>query len=763
MYIEDKELRDLFKAESEEHLQRLETGLLQLEKQPNDPVVLSDIFREAHSLKGAARMLGVLNVEMVAHRIEDILGEAKAGNRTLTSGVMDRIYTGLDAIRQWVHEAVTGEQVELDPQPVLRLLETGETDTATSPDEPPTPTPPGTAESSPPPVARKTERTPDSPAATSSGNVEPPEATRYTINTIRVDPQKLDALMTQSGELTVTKIRIARRLTQIEAMMDMWEEWNRDFYQHRFLFREVAHRLNGRGERFRDYLHREEERLEFWGTMLNHLKKELAEDNTKLDVVASRIEEGIRTIRLLPLSTIFNLFHRMVRDLAKLQEKQVQLVVEGGDTAADKRILEEMKDPLMHMIRNAIDHGLESPAERVAHGKSRLATIWLVAYQTATNVVIEVSDDGRGLNIERLKTVALQRGLCHEDELNAMTENQIYHLIFRPGFSTSSFVTDISGRGVGMDVVQKNVERLKGTIEVESFPGQGCTFRIRLPLTLATTRVLLVQVQGNSYALPVEYVQTTQLIALEDIFLIEGRKTITLEDRPVSVIELSTLLELKTPETSKTGGARESRLPCVILFIGTERLGLLVDALLDEQEVVLKPNSGILKRVRNVSGATILGSGEVCMVLNPQDLMRSVRKKSIPVVTSTETGSHRKARQVILLVEDSITTRTQEKRILESAGYEVITAVDGLDGLNKLNTRQFDAIVTDIEMPNMDGLEFAEKIRESPSYQNIPLVLVTSLASEEHKRRGMEVGADAYITKGTFDQQVLLDTLQRLI
>lgn len=595
-----------------------------------------------------------------------------------------------------------------------------------------------------------------------SAIAEPNAANNYRIETIRVETQKLDALMTQAGELAVTKIRIAHRLAEVEALTSLWEEWSRDLSVNRFTLNSNEHN-DSKNKQVQAFYHRTEERLDRLGLLVHRLRSAAYEDTARLDVVTNELEEGIRTLRLLPLSTIFQLFPRMVRDLAKEQGKEINLVIEGGDTCADKRILEEMKDPLMHMLRNAIDHGIESPDERERLGKPRAATIWLTGYQTATSIVIEVRDDGRGLNLESIKQTALKREVVREGDLATMTPTQIQALIFAPGFSTRTFVTEVSGRGVGLDVVRANVERLKGTIQIESQPNQGCTFRVQMGTTLATAHVLIVDVHEQPYAIPVEFVQTTLLIQPNDIFSIEGGETIVLEHQPISIVPLSALLELNTPTNSRPASATNSQmLPCIVLKVGSDRLGLLVDALLDEQDVVLKPQSKLLKRVRNVSGATILGTGEVCMVLNPNDLIKSVRKRSSAFTPRTFAKEQEK-QQTILLVEDSITIRTQEKRILESAGYEVMAAVDGLDALNKLKTRNFDAIISDVQMPNLDGLGLTAKIRQQKEYAELPIILVTSLASDEDKRQGAEAGANAYITKGTFDQRVLLDTLRRLI
>ncbi|WP_141294172.1 hybrid sensor histidine kinase/response regulator [Planktothrix agardhii] len=822
--IEDDELREVFKTSSEEHLQNLDEGLLYLEKNPNDAAKIEELLREAHSLKGDAGMLGVKDVATLSHQIEHLLGGLKRQETTLTADLVDRISYGIDAIRQLVYAAVTGEPCEINAFHSLAYLMGAKPETPTDAisainreqgtgnseqDEPEGVEPPEEPQAIEEPVIDSVPVSPPDempiPVTTVAEpmNAPPPVTisrdSTYKIETIRVPTRNLDGLMTQTGELTVTKIRIAHRLNEIEDLVSLWEEWSRDAFVNRFVVHDLENNLNryssekGTIGQLQNYYHRSTERLEQLGSLINQLRNTFSEDIARLDIISDELEDGIRTLRLLPLSTIFNLFPRMVRDLARQQRKEIELVISGGETRADKRILEEMKDPLMHILRNAIDHGIETPEERRKSGKPAIAKIELRGYQTATHVVLEVCDDGRGLDIEKIKQTALKRGICQPEELLGMTPQQIHSLIFAPGFTTRTVVTEVSGRGVGMDVVRTNVERLKGIIQVESSPRKGSVFRIQLGTTLATAHVLIVSVQGISYAIPVEFVQMTKLVQVNEIFAIEGRETIVFEDQPISVAQLADLLEIRwtssqfEPEStisqeSKSRFSLSPSLiqknpssptmdvasPCIILKVGEEKLGLFVDALVDEQDVVLKPQSQLLKRVRNVAGATILGTGEVCIILSPQDLIKSIRKQA-GVISSPSARSALKVQDnssvkpVILLVEDSITTRTQEKRILEAAGYEVVTAVDGLDGFNKLGTRSFDAVVSDIQMPNLDGLSLVTKIRQNRDYSELPIILVTSLASDEDKRKGAEVGANAYITKASFNQEVLIETLKRLV
>ncbi len=802
MMIEDDELREVFQTASEEHLQNLDDGFLYLEKNPEDLNKLEELLREAHSLKGDAGMLGVKNIATLAHQIENLLGAINQKRVIFSSEVSDCLFQALDALRKLVQEASTGEpsgvktfqvmasliaaegQSSLETQPAndtpvseqqtLEVSEIIEVETIKpSPEKPPqfsSEEPVSHLNSYPEEGINPSVSSLSSPVNSSPTNDDKVtfDGNAHRIETIRVSTRQLDALMTQTGELTVTKIRIVHRLSEVEALTLLWEEWSRDAFVNRFVLNDLENQSTNTHktiEQLHNYYNRASQHLEKLGALINQLRGSLYEDTARLELISNELEDDIRTLRLLPLSTIFNRFSRMVRDLARQQNKQVELIIEGGETRADKRILEEMKDPLMHLLRNAVDHGIESSEERQQYGKSPVAQICLRGYQTATSVIIEVSDDGRGINPEQVKKTALKRGIYPPEELETMTSKQLQSLIFFPGFTTRTLVTEISGRGVGMDVVRNNVEQLKGSIELESVPTKGSTFRMRLGTALATTHVLIVGVQSISYGIPVEFVRTTRLVSPSELFTIEGRDTIIFEEQPLSVAQLSELLEL---ESSQKEMNASTTFPCIVLKVGEEKLGVFVDALIDEQDVVLKSQSQLLKRVRNISGATILGTGEVCMILNALDLIKSARKHLNSSRTSVkiEGKTHQdslKQKSVILLVEDSIATRTQEKRILEAAGYEVITAVDGLDGFNKLKTRPIDAVISDVQMPNLDGLSLTAKIRENQDYNELPIILVTSLASDEDKRRGAEAGANAYITKSSFNQQVLLETLKRLI
>ncbi|HEY9728227.1 MAG TPA: hybrid sensor histidine kinase/response regulator [Chroococcales cyanobacterium] len=759
MMIQDEELRNLYKDASADHIQKIEAGLLHLEKNPLDRAKLEQLLRETHSLKGDSRMLGVKDVETLTHQIEEILGGVKRGERILTPPVFECLYQGLDAVRKIAHEAITGQAAGISVFHVLAQLMGAESGDAAEMAE-------TVAQSN---GATLTQLIAEQPLVFKEP-VEPAAevlavARDYQIDTIRVESQKLDKLLTQASELIVTKGQFGDRVSEIDQILAVWEEWNREAFVSRLTFDELERRLEtSELQPLQNFYNLLETRLEQLGVLLNRLRSTTYEDNAKLETVANELESGIHSLRLLPFSTIFNLFPRTVRDLAKQQGKEVELMVEGGDTSVDKRILEEMKDPLLHLLRNAIDHGIETTQERQQLGKPAVATIRLRGYQVGSTVSIEVIDDGRGLDVEAIKQAAVSRGVRTTHELTQMSTAEIQALIFAPGFSTRTAVTEISGRGVGLDVVRANVDRLKGNIQVEFTPSKGCLFRITVNSSLSTTDALIVRVSEHPYAVPVGFVEAMQLVSPQEVFATEGSQTLPFQGESVTVTWLADLLGLpvKAPTSTKALRAASKTIPCIILRIGSERLALLVDVILEQQDIVLKPQSQLLKRVRNISGATILGTGEVCMVLNPTDLFKSA-KKAIVSVTVKELAQQAQVKPKILLVEDSIPIRTQMKRILESAGYDVTAAVDGEDGFNKLKVNTFVAVVSDVQMPNLDGLELTAKIRQFQEYQDLPVILVTTLASDEDKRQGQQAGANAYITKGDFEQGVLLDTLRRLI
>ncbi|NJK55901.1 MAG: hybrid sensor histidine kinase/response regulator [Pleurocapsa sp. SU_5_0] len=784
--IEDEELKDIYRLSSQEHLQNLEAGIVNLEQDPTQLEIIDDLLREAHSLKGDSRVVGVTTMEAVTHALEEVLGKIQTQELTWTSQLSDRLYQTLDGMHRLVEEVLTGEPNGVDiEQTIEQLVElTQSTRQSFSQLESPTlseaneeneefplthqPRSELIQQSQSAAMARANQQERSLVETAAEIAIYPTKIEQpYRIETVRVPTKALDKLVTQVGELIVSKTRLSHTVDEIEQVSNLWKELKAKGFQ------------TSNFDQYEQETETPEVRLE---QKIAHLRTLAQENNTKLEFVVGELEEKIANLRQLPLSHVFQLFPRLVRDLAKEQAKQVQLVIQGGDTQVDKKILEEIKDPLMHLIRNAIDHGIETPNERRYAGKPAQATIKLTGYQAGNKIIIELKDDGRGLNLEKIKNTAIKRGLYYPEELENMSVSQLHALIFQPGFSTCNFVTEVSGRGVGMDVVKNNIEKLKGIIEIDSVSNQGCTFNLRLPTTLAKSDVLLVEIHGIVHAIPVDFVEANLQIDPGKIFPLEGKDAIIIDGKAVSVAHLADLLQITNSPAYAVAAKHEQITtglkPCVLMKVGEERFGLIVDRLLDIIDVAFKPQSNILRRVRNVAGATILGTGQVCMILAAKDLLQSLKgnNSSLRAISGANSNllpasqtrranaaSLQPVKLKILLAEDSILVRTQEKRLLEAAGYEVVTAIDGLDGYNKLQTSNFDAVISDIEMPNLDGFSLTTRIRQQEEYSELPIILVTSLSTDEDKRKGAEAGANAYIVKGQFNQNILLDTLARLI
>ncbi len=749
-YIEDDELRELYKVASTDHLSTIEQGLLTLEQQPDDAETLKELLRATHSLKGDSRMLGVADAETIVHQMEELLTEVQKGEASFSQDLCDRLYFGLDAVRKIATEAVTG-----DPSGVVAFDIVASLMGAEGVSEPAQPI---SENSTAQPKAQPQPQAKPQPQAQSQA--KPAPATEQ-IDTVRVGFPKLDALMSQAGELLVTKLRVERRQEDVAQLFGLWEEWNRDFSINRRLFEEIQIKLTPEEkQKITQRNQQERQHLEQFGGLVSKLKSLVLEDSSRLDTVATQLESGIRNLRLLPLSTTFNLFPRMVRDLAKQLGKEIEFSTEGGDISVDKRILEEIKDPLTHIIRNAIDHGIETPEVRAANNKPSKAKLLLKGSQVNGRIVIEIIDDGGGLDTEKIALTALKRSVCTESELTKMTPEQVQSLIFAPGFSTRSEVSAISGRGVGLDVVRENVERLKGSVAVESTFKQGCKFQLEFNASLSTTNILLVTVDRQYYGIPIDYIEKMVMVSTEDIFQIEDSPSINWEDKPISVAWLKDLLSIKK-ETIDNNLIQKK--PCIIIKIGREKIGIFADRLIGQENIILKNKSKILSGLSCINGSAILGDGSICTVLEPRELVRSTMA-GVGADSYSEIVNKVVTKPKVLLVEDSIPIRTQVRRILISDGYDVTVAVDGLEGFNTLQEgSHFDAVVSDVEMPNLSGLEMTAKVRQNPKYDELPIILVTTLATDDDRRRGAEAGANAYLTKGDFDQSLLLETLRRLI
>jgi two-component system chemotaxis sensor kinase CheA len=483
------------------------------------------------------------------------------------------------------------------------------------------------------------------------------------------------------------------------------------------------------------------------------------QDATTVARAVDSLHEGMRGLLMMPFSGTLSMLHKTVRDLSAEQNKQVELKITGGNVEADRRILEGMKDPLLHLIRNSIDHGIEIPEERIAAGKPAQGTISIeISQLDAGKVHISIEDDGRGLNLERIRQALVDQKLESSEDVKLMDAERLAASIFLSGLSTSKKVTEISGRGMGMSVVRERVESFNGQVAVTPRKPCGTSFSIILPVTVAAFRGILIKTGTRQFVLPTPSVERMVRIPLSEVKTVEGRNTITVAGKVLPLELLSGLLELPPAER----GTDRSDLLALIICAGGQRLALEVDEVLREQEVLVKGLGSQLVRVRNISGIALLGPGELAPILNVHDLVKSsIRGGTRPVTTAPVAGGKKK--KSIMIAEDSITSRMLLKNVLESVGYHVEATVDGAAALAELKTGNFDALVSDVDMPRMNGFVLTERIRADRKLANLPVILVTSLASQEDKERGIEAGASAYIVKSSFDQSNLLSVLDRLL
>ena len=745
-----EQLISSFRAELAEHVQTMTAGLLALEQgqvpEGAQPATLETIFRAAHSLKGAARAVNVTVIEQLAHSLEGVLDGLQQGKLPHGPEVFTACYRALDAI-QAVQAAY--EQGETTP-PLEAVVALADLEAYRQ-----RPGPAGPGPGRPQPEIKM----PDRPPAGEE--------------TVRVSVAKLDALMAQFSELLVAKMRTEQRLEEARHLQQFVASWQREWLALRGIHGRLAHQQGrdavGKGlpasqaefSQLLNYVGASQDRLREAGTLAGALARGYAQDALQISLVIDELEEEIKRIRMLPLSTITAPFGRMVRDLAQAAGKEAILYIEGGKTELDRQVLEQIKDPLIHLLRNAIDHGVEPPDEREAAGKPRAGKVVLRAGQQGPSVLIQVSDDGAGLDLPALRQALKRRG---HPGAETLSEIELRDLILTARVSTSPIITDISGRGIGLSIVRRNVEALHGRVEVEHQGGQGTTFRLTLPLTLTSARGLLLRTAGQTFALPLNAVEYLLSIAPDDVFYLEGQQAVRYGDRPVALVRLDDVLEL--PRSPGLGTNRH--LPVVV--ISAERtVALAVDELCGEQEMVIKGLGKQLQRVGGLAGATILGTGEVVLILSAPDLVKLAlrARQRRPILEQPEGPAGDNVappRQRILIVDDSITTRTLEKNILEAAGYDVALATNGQEALGLINSRDLpDLVVSDILMPHMDGFELTEQIKGNDRTANLPVILVSSLASPGDKVRGIEAGADAYIVKGQFDQNNLLETIEQLI
>lgn len=652
-------VRELFAREAEVRLAELGRLLLRLEQDTEDGTLIGSVFRELHTLKGSAAVAGLDEASRMAHDLEEVAEEIRAGRRPITAEVIDTLLRGADRLR----DAVTGTR---DDGP-----------------EPDPPTAPPAADRAPVPAVPRSGPPPD-PASGPSF--------------IMVPVERLDELTRLVGETASAQLRVGRMLSdRFDVDPATCTEYN-----------ELSRSLND-------------------------------------------LRDRAMRAQMVPVSTITDQLHRAVRDLSRAQGKDVRWEAVGVDTEIDRGVLHRLSDSVMHLVRNAIDHGIESPEERELAGKPPQATLRLHAMQLGSEVIVAVSDDGRGIDAASVEREANRLGIDTE----GLTTMERLGLSFQAGVSTAQFVTDLSGRGVGLDVVRTSVEAAHGRVEVHSEPGVGTEFRIVVPITVAVLRCLLVEAAGRRFALPFHRVLLSQAREASAATHAEGRSMVWVDGRPIPVQALCETLGLAGSETPDG--------PVVVLASASGRHAFGVDRLIGQRDVVIKALSSLLPRLPLVAGAGVEPDGSILVVLDPPGLIEQAVRAGRATGPEASAEGPGTARRSVLVVDDALVVRELQRGILERAGFEVRIATDGQHALAQLAQEASDLVVTDIEMPTMDGFALTEAIRAHPILANTPVLIVSSRSSDADRQRGLDVGADGYITKSAFDETSLVTAVNRLL
>ncbi|EGK7484401.1 hybrid sensor histidine kinase/response regulator [Campylobacter sp. LMG 17559] len=746
-----QEILEDFLVEAFELVEQIDHDLVELEANPEDLELLNRIFRVAHTVKGSSSFLNFDVLTKLTHHMEDVLNKARHNELKITPEVMDVVLESIDMMKTLlnsIRDNGNDTAIGLDIAPIctrLTAISEGESLESVAPakteeskeevkEEPKAEEPEvdvnklsddeveaeierllkvrkaedqarraekkKTQEANPAPSkpaaqaqnATAEKKVPAAGGGSSGANMD---------QTIRVEVKRLDHLMNLIGELVLGKNRLLKIYDDVEERYD--------------------------GEKFLE---------------------ELNQVVSQLSIVTTDIQLAVMKTRMQPIAKVFNKFPRVVRDLGRELGKQMELEISGEETELDKSIVEEIGDPIMHMIRNSCDHGIEDPATRVANGKPEKGTVNLKAYNEGNHIVVEIADDGKGLDADALKSKAIEKNLITEREADQMSDKEAFALIFKPGFSTAAKITNVSGRGVGMDVVKTNIEKLNGVIEIDSELGKGTVMKLKIPLTLAIIQSLLVGTQEEFYAIPLASVLETVRVPIDDIYTIEGKNVLRLRDEVLSLVRLSDVFGVKQvlENTDQTY--------VVVIGVAESKLGIIVDTLVGQEEIVIKSMGEYLQNIQGIAGATIRGDGRVTLIIDVAAMMDIAKEIKVDIKAQIEAQAKKVVKEkpsdyTVLIVDDSKMDRNIMQKSLEPLGVSIIEATNGVEALNTIKSGEhdIDAVLIDIEMPRMDGYTLAGEIRKYSKYKNLPLVAVTSRTSKSDRLRGVEVGMTEYITK----------------
>jgi two-component system chemotaxis sensor kinase CheA len=700
-----------FRLEAGEHVDALTTGLIALEKAGGTggkEDVLGALMREAHSLKGASRAVGRTDIEGICQALESALSAWK--RLPQPPELYDTLHAAGDALRGLLAGKL--KHVE-DIVGRLESLARGEA------------------------VVK-----PEPPAASRGG----PGVSE----TVRVSTARLDSAMRQAEELLSTGSETDLQISGLRDLRRTLSSWKRDWAA-----------CGSTPERRRSFFEETGGRIESMDAAISRVLRSAERGRLSFAAMTDTLLQDMKKVLMQAFSSLLEMFPKLVRDLSRYQGKDVELEVRGAEREIDRRILEEMKDPLIHIVRNCMDHGIEKPEERQKKGKPSRGKLLIAISQTkGGNVELLIEDDGAGVDAEKVKSAAVGAGMISREEADLLGYEEALALIFQSGVSTSAEVTGVSGRGIGLAIAKEKVEKTGGRISVESSPSTGTRFRITLPVTFAVFRGIVFRACGRVFALPTADVERVVLLDRKDIRNAENRETFSLGGRTVPLIRLDEILDIPGSASEEETG----KLTAVVVSHGDTRVAVPVDELVDEREMLMKDLGKCLRRVENVAGAAVLETGKLVPVLLVPDMMRAVRTgKAVQKPRAVPAEAKPAKKKSVLVVEDSITSRMLLKNILEGAGYDVGVAVDGIDAFTALRSGRYDIVVSDVQMPRMNGFDLTAKIRADKKLAETPIVLVTAMESREDRERGIDVGANAYIVKSSFDQGNLIEAVRRLL
>ncbi|NOX76189.1 MAG: hybrid sensor histidine kinase/response regulator [Gammaproteobacteria bacterium] len=742
--MSDFSMFDLFRQEVEAQVSTLSQDLIALEKNAGSPQHLESLMRAAHSLKGAARMVKVDAVVSIAHVMEDAFVAAQRGELSFSSEHIDVLLRATDTIvsiaaldedtqQQWQQE----NDADLSTQvaALSQILQQEQ--------QPSAGTVPPSVEMLPGPDEHR------------NGAGQGGEGGRGAGRTLRIDADRMSKILGMSGEMLVESRGLAQytdalyfiKRQQDELMLTL-ERW-RDSDEP------------GRETARLDYQRAAFQRLDDIRRALSEQINSLGEFTRRNSNLSNKLYHEIAGSRMRPFLDGVTGFTRMIRDLGRSLKKDVTLDIRGGDTPVDRDVLEKIKAPLNHLLRNAVDHGIEPFEERAAAGKSQLATIVLSATHGGGLLKLMVKDDGVGIDVERLREKLVEKGLVEADMLSHLDKNELLEFLFLPNFSTRDEVTEISGRGVGLDVVRDMMRELGGTVSIDSVEGKGSTFRLSLPLSLSVMSALLVEVDSEAYAFPLTRVDRILRIRSDSLMRMEGRQYVPYEGRNMGLISAAQVLGFDVPMVN------DEELTVVVVSDRLDRYGVVVDRFIGQRQLSVQALDARLGKVQDVSSAALMEDGTPLLVLDVDDMVRSinhlVHDGGLDNVYQHAEEKTRLARKRILVVDDSLTVREVERELLESRGYRVETAVDGMDGWNAVRSSHYDLVVTDVDMPRMDGIELVQAIRHDLHLRLLPVMIVSYKDRSEDRRRGLDAGADYYLTKGSFHDDTLIEAVVDMI